>query len=287
MKVIEGLELVVKTNVDHAQLREHVAASIRRQLPQVHPIQPRSEIVCLVGGGPSLEATLHELRDLIFDGALLVTTNGAYKWCIEHNLRPTAQIILDARPENAAFLEPAIKNCRYFLASQCHPSLFDAVEGRPMAAIYHAIGDETGELEKILDAFYLGRYHLVAGGSTVVMRSVSLLRTLGYFRFHLFGADSCWLDDQHHAYDQPLNGAEKRLVLKLHPGRHPELERAFHVAPWHIKQLEDFLHLVAEAGDQFLINVHGPGLLAYALEAGAQADDIEVAVAEDGVTSGT
>ncbi len=43
-----------------------------------------------------------ELRQLIFEGALVCTVNGSYSWCIERNIRPSAQVVIDARAFLAA-----------------------------------------------------------------------------------------------------------------------------------------------------------------------------------------
>jgi hypothetical protein len=271
------------TNVDTAVRVANVTSALRRQLPQIRTFPLKPERVCLVGGGPSLESTLPELRELVWGGAMLVTTNGAYRWCIDHNLKPNAQIVLDARDCNASFLHPEVPGCRYYLASQCHPSTFEAVEGRPWVALYHAVGEDYADIEVLLKAHYHGRYHMIGGGSTVVMRGLAVLRTLGYFKFDLFGVDSCWLDDQHHAFPQAQNAKDKRLRLEAHPAGQPERKRVFHVAPWHVKQLEDFLRLLKDHGSNFLINVHGPGLLAFAISSNAEVDAV---IDDDGASSG-
>jgi len=69
-------------NVGDAKVVENVEFAIRQQHPQVWPQPPKVERVCLVGGGPSLAQTEQELVDLIYEGALLVTVNGAYQWAL-------------------------------------------------------------------------------------------------------------------------------------------------------------------------------------------------------------
>lgn len=272
LKVIEGPELVGDINTPQPELLANIRHSIRLGYPQVQPQPPQPERVCLVGGGPSLEATFPELRDLYFAGAKIVTVNGAYRWCLERNLRPSAQIMLDARSFNARFVDPAVPACKYLLASQCHPVTFDAVRGRNVW-IWHAIGPENA-LREELDQFYLKAWTGVAGGTTVIMRAIALLRILGFLRFDLFGVDSCFLDGQHHAYPQTENDD------RPHPWRvkwpdYPERAREFLCSGWHLKQLEDFLQMVRINGHQFLIHVHGDGLLAYALRASASTFELE------------
>ncbi len=290
LKVISG-DVVEKTlkarklNVLHTVLEDNIASSIRRGHPQAQPSSVKKEVVCLVGGGPSLTDTEDELRQLIFEGALVVTVNGSYNWCIERNIRPSAQVIIDARSFNTRFLEPEVPNCRYYIGSQAHPDVWDAVEGREFACIFHSVGppDEEGEntLRKILDTYYMENWVGTGGGTTVTSRALGLMRMLGYIRFHLFGVDCCWLEGQHHAYDQPENH-DSFALAKTHPDDRPDLAREFRVAHWHLKQFEDFLKFIAVQGDKFLLNVHGDGLLAHALKTNSE---VVIEELENGSTS--
>lgn len=270
LKVLEGIELLGEINTADDVLKEQVAAAIRRGHPQVWPTQLQPHRVALVGGGPSLASTLPELRELVFEGAMLVTVNGAYQWCLERNLKPNAQVVIDARPENARFVEPDVPGCRYYLASQCHARTWDAVHGRKYVGIFHAT-DPEGALKEMLDEYYLGCWTGISGGTTVASRALALLRTLGYLRFDLFGVDSCWLGDDHHAYAQPENERDRkrRFTLRVSPTADDTMWREFVVSPWHVKQFEDFLQFIRVNGQHVLLNVHGDGLLAYALRAGS------------------
>jgi hypothetical protein len=131
LKVIDGIDLSAGTiNTSDERLLANIAHSIRLGYPQIRPQGAQMERVCLVGGGPSLDDTFKELRDLYFAGAKVVTVNGSYQWCIDRNIRPSAHIVLDARPENARFVQPAIPQCKYLIASQCAPETWAALEGR-------------------------------------------------------------------------------------------------------------------------------------------------------------
>lgn len=272
LKVLDGIEMRGSINTDDARLAANVAHSIRLGHPQLRPQPTQTDRVCLVGGGPSLADTEQELIDLYFAGAKVVTVNGAYHWCVERNIRPSAQIVLDARPENARFVSPAIPQCRYMVASQCAPETWAALDGRPDVWIWHAAAQDNETLRPILDAYYLGQWMPTPGGTTVVMRALSILRALGFLRFDLFGVDSCFLHGAHHAYDQPENAGDRPIAFTVAPTGHPEMARTFHCAPWHIKQLECFLQMIRINGDQFVLHVHGDGLLAFALTASADVE---------------
>jgi hypothetical protein len=272
LKVLEGIELRGQVNTPSDRVVENIKHSIRLGYPQIRQQAPQADRVCLVGGGPSLESTYPELRDLYFAGAKVVTVNGAYQWCLDHNIRPSAQIVMDARPENARFVNPPVPRCRYFIASQCDPATWAALGDREDVWIFHAAAGDNDAIKPVLDEFYGGRWLPTPGGTTVILRAISVLRMTGFLRFDLFGVDSCYMDGQHHAYPQPENEQDKRFPFKVHPTGHPEMARTFQCAPWHISQLECFLQNVRINGEHYLLNVHGDGLLAYALKASAEVE---------------
>lgn len=273
LKVLDGVELEGNINTSDDVLLANVQHSIRLGHQQVRPQPPQGDRVILVGGGPSLDDTLDELRDLYFDGAKVVTVNGAYQWCIDRNIRPSAQIVLDARPENARFVDPPLTQCKYLVASQCAPETWARLDGRPNVRIWHAVAPDNPTLRPVLDKYYLGQWMPTPGGTTVIMRAVLLMRAQGFLRFDLFGVDSCFMGNRHHAYSQPENDADRAMPVRIHPTGHPEASRVFECAPWMIKQLECFLQMIRLHGSHFLLNVHGDGLLAYALKCSA---DVEI-----------
>jgi hypothetical protein len=283
LKVIEGVEFHGKVNVVDEVLLANVRSAIRRPYPQIRPGQLHYDRAVIVGGGPSLESTKDELLDLLKEGAALVTVNGSYHWCLENNLIPKTQMVMDARPSNARFLKPYLPNCRYVLASQCAPETWDAVEGYQNVWMFHAVNESEGPFKELLDKHYLGNWYGVGGGITVVTRAISLLRATGCVRFDLFGVDCCFLDGKHHAYEQPENERDRAFTFKVSPVGHPELEQKFRCAPWHAKQFECFLQMIRVNGHHYQLNVHGNGLLASAL---AMSADLQIAT-EMGDTDGS
>jgi len=257
-------------NTTEDVLIAQVSENIRRGLPQVRPDYPNQETICLVAGGPSLEKTKHELIDLYWRGAKIVAVNGTYNWCIEKNIKPSAMVLMDARPFNARFVEQAVPKCKYFISSQCHPDAFELCRDRE-TFIWHAISAGERELE-LLDEFYFGRknHHPITLGTTVSLRAISLLRLIGFLRFEIFGLDSCWMEGEHHAYEQPENGNEQPLPIWPKPRDHKIAPRRFLCSPWHAKQAMDFMELIKERGDLFQLNVHGDGLIAYIMRTSAE-----------------
>ena len=254
-------------NLPDDVIMEQTAFNIRRQLTQASPHHVNHETVALVCGGPSLNQTKHELVRASWKGEKVVAVNGAYRWCIEHNIRPSAMIMLDAREFNARFVEWDVPDCRYLLASQCHPRAFDLCADRSVH-IWHACSAGDPELEMI-SKYYFKRVVPVTMGTTVAIRAISLLRMLGFRSFDIFGLDSCWTDTEHHAYEQKENDRDGRIEVWLRPEDHPELNRKFICAPWMVKQAYDIQELIREKGNEFRLNVRGDGLIAHIMRTGA------------------
>jgi len=255
-------------NTSDELLLTQVSANIRRQLPQAKPHSPNNETVALVCGGPSLVHTEDELVAAAWNGAKVVCVNGTYQWCVERNIKPSAMVMLDARAFNARFLETNVQGCRYLLASQCHGDAFDLCRDRDVT-VWHACSGGPAELD-LINAYYFKRCYPVTLGTTVAIRAISLLRMLGFQSFEIFGLDSCWMDGEHHSYNQIENDKDGRIPVWLRPEGRDDLARRFVCSPWMMKQSSDFQQLIRERGNSFRLNVHGDGLIAAIMRISAQ-----------------
>jgi hypothetical protein len=253
---------------------DQIAQNIRRGLPQAQAYQPNDKTALIVGGGPSLKDTEKELVEAYWRGGKVVALNGAYQWCIDRNIYPSAMVMLDAREFNARFVETTVEGCHYMLAAQCHPKAFELCRDRKVT-IWH--GMSAGEAEKtLLDAYYFGHYNAITLGTTVAMRAISLMRMLGFVSQEIFGVDSCWMGNEHHAYAQPENDGGRKMAVWVRPEGRDDQARRFICSPWQAKQAEDFLQLIKERGEMFNLNVHGDGLIATMIKTAAAIEIEEV-----------
>ena len=249
-----GLE-TVKANVQH---------NIRLGFQQVQPYPTNDVEAMIVGGGPSLKRDIEEIRDLRERGVKLIALNNAYQYCLDYDIKPSAYVMVDARPFNLRFLENTIPECKYFIASQCDPSVFERLESvKDQTYIWHTSAEE---IQDILTANYPMCYP-VPGGSTVLLRAIPLFRMLGFKRFHIFGCDSCLEDGAHHAYEQKEN--DEQAVIPVRVGG-----KIFYCNPWMVSQAREFIDLVGCMGDVMELNIHG-GLLRQILESGAERAALE------------
>lgn len=265
--MVEGF----RVNTPDERIIENIRHSIRLQLPQFDPQPNRPGPVCIVGGGWSLDDTKDELLDICWkEGAPIIALNGAAKWLMERNIRPAIQMVLDARPENAEFITE-IPGCKYLIASQCAPETFAACENLE-TYIFHSVGPEKEDAKPrdILDSFYQGHWVNVVGGSTVGLRSISLARMMGFQFMHLFGIDSCYSGEKHHAYPQKLNDGEGSGRMYIAMNSETKMEgREFRCSTWQASQAQQFKDFLSVNGKHFRLHIHGDGLLAYMLKTGA------------------
>lgn len=273
-------------NTPEEKVRENVRANVAGDWELLTPHEANDVEVMIVGGGPTVNEHVDEIKQKRAEGVKLVTLNNAYNWALDHGLTPSATVVVDSRPFNARFVKPVVDGCKYLVASQCDPSVFEGLP-RDRTLIWHT---SAPFIKDILDEAY-PLWYGITGGSTALLRAIPLMRSLGFKRFHLYGCDSCVKmgtpDDpiggmsvtgvsalaagesvgQHHAYPQPENDNEGRVYAVNVGGR------TFWCKAWMVSQAQEFINLVHMLGDQFELEVHGDGLLRHILVTGAKMID--------------
>ena len=260
----EEFEIRGELNVPVEVLKNHVATGLSYGFHDIVPHPTNDVEVMLVGGGPSLAEHIGTIKRLRQEGVKLITMNNAYRYCIDHGLLPSALVMVDSRDFNARFVDPIIPTCKYFIASQCHPSVFDKVP-KEQTYIWHTSAEEIKDL--LQDHYKDKQWYHVPGGSTVLLRAIPLFRMLGFKRFHIFGCDSCLEDGKHHAYEQAENDGHPVLSVKVG-------DKIFQCHPWMLSQAREFIDLIKYMGDEMELQVYG-GLLHQILVTGASNADIK------------
>lgn len=263
----DGRDIVKRGHVNTAAetVKRNVLSCLeRKQLPHLMPYVEQQTELALIGGGPSVDGFVDEIRDLHKRGGKIVTLGGAYHWALKHELTIGAQVVVDARPFNARFVTPHSPGTKYMIASQCDPSVFDAAPTDRTLVFHAALSDELCDmLDKI--SHETGRpWYPVPGGSTIMLRAIPLMMILGFRNFHLYGFDSCLSTDmRHHAYAQPEN--DRDVIGNVTCG-----DRIFKCHPWMISQAQEFMDLTRLIGDEINLAVHGDGLISHILQTGAE-----------------
>lgn len=253
-------------NTDEQVVLQHIKANIVSGFDQVKPHQKQDTELMILAGGPSLSDFEEEIRAKRQGGMPLVCTNGTYNWCLERNIVPSAVIVLDARPFNARFISKVLPNVKYLIASQCHPSVLENLPKEQTLLFHCTLCDAA---EEILDAQYGAWWFAIPGGSTVTLRAFTLMRLLGWWRFHVYGFDSCFVGEKHHAYPQVENDGDIRQIGDVAV---PNNTQTFRCAPWMVAQAQEFVDQVRAFGDEVTMCVYGTGLIANIIQSAAAGD---------------
>jgi len=248
-------EIICSVNEDKEKIRDNIKKNIKRGLPQVRPYETQEgKTVGLVLGGPTLKKTFPDLLEKRQNGMPVITVNGSHKYCMAGGLIPSAMIMLDSREFNNRFVYPLAEGCKYFISSQCHPSVFDNLKDCEVL-IWHCAGDDNFDL---LKKVYGEDYYPIMGGATVALRAVHLLRMLGFPKFEMYGFDSCIMEE-HHAYEQPENDGEEVLDVVVSG-------REFLCTAAHYHQAKEFVDMIQKTGEHYDLAVHGDGLISHIIK---------------------
>jgi uncharacterized Rossmann fold enzyme len=237
-------ELEAVANTNYETTKANILYSCSLDLPHLEILPAHDRQCVIVAGGPSIHRTLPEVRQRITDGQDVFAVNGSAAWLNQRGIVPDALFVIDARPENADFLNSESK--RQFLASQVDRTCFAQATD---ATVFHM------NTEGIADILPEGReYHLISSGTTVGLAAMAVAYTQGYRAIHLHGFDSSYEDD-HHAYPQKQNDADQVLDVAVEG-------RKFKAAPWMVKQAQQFQELALQLSQVgVIITVAGDGLL--------------------------
>lgn len=264
-------------NNSRANLVSNTRKALKLDLPDLVPHEAQDTEIMIVGGGPSLD--IQEIRDNAEQGIKAVAVNGSHDWLIGNGIVPGAMVVMDSRKMNARFVRNPHPDCVYLIASQCHPSVFKALEGRNVIRWHtgnehtrDAIEKETGPVvysdwDRHPDVGFAHPMReedhavppicMISGGSTVTMRAINVMYALGYRRMKIYGMDCCYLAGAGHAYPQDENWSYDIAPVTVNG-------RTFIVEGWMLSQAKDFVHAAKEKfPDDLVLDIRGDGLLAH------------------------
>jgi len=248
-------EIICGVNEDKEKIRDNIRKNIQLGLPQVRPYETQwDKVVGLALGGPTLKETFPDLLEKRKNGMPVITVNGSHRYCMTNGLIPSAMIMLDSREFNNRFVYPLVEDCKYFISSQCHPSVFENLKDSKVW-IWHCAGDDNFDL---LKEVYGSEYFPIMGGATIALRAVHMLRMLGFHKFELYGFDSCIMED-HHAYEQPENDGEEVLDVMVSG-------KEFLCTAAHYHQAKEFVDMISKTGEHYDLAVHGDGLISHIIK---------------------
>jgi hypothetical protein len=234
--------------VSDAVCRAQIAASMARGLPEA--VAGRSSITIVANGPSAHQADLAAIK-----GPTLAV-NGSIQLFLEKGLAPTYWAACDPQALVADFLpdEPPAETV-YFVASKCHPAVFEKLKNRKVL-IWH-----------LADFPVEGRNHTVLA-PTITICAAWLMYRQGFTDFEFWGWDGCFMDGQDHAAFN--HGAEPEISIiygaKLVDGQAVGGRKFPTTRSWAAEShgAEQFFQLAVyfDIG----VKVHGDGMFACAIE---------------------
>lgn len=253
-------------NFTDATYIEHLKSAMARGLPMIEGPSPvvRRETLVICGNGPSLARSTGELKRLARAGHKIVACNNAYEFLKRRGVPVWAQAAMDASPNTATYFQHR-DPIGYILCSLCHPSVFDAVQGRQVLLWHTQHNDECDKAA--FEAFPDAPLYLIAGGCTIALRMIHVGYTMGFRGFRLFGVDSCF--DGARQYAAPRHTYEG--VIKTRIGEQgpefltsPQMQEqvlSFQQLVKHGVLLDERTSLITAPLPNAVVSVHGEGLL--------------------------
>jgi hypothetical protein len=107
----------------------------------------------------------------------------------------------------------------------------------------------------------------IPGGCSVTLRAICALQMMGFRKIHVYGFDSCILED-HHAYEQEEN--DKAQLVDIRVGKGTKHEKTFKTQDWMAVQAKEFTKLSDHYLKEMDLIIYGDGLISYIVKTGAE-----------------
>lgn len=238
--------------MDEAGLYANITSALARNLPVIGQHFEHDGIAVMVGSGPTVDGEIDSIRQQRALGRPIIALKDAHDWLIEHGIVPDYAAAIDPQDNQWQCFKHRRSGIKYFIASQCHPSMFDHLAGCEVY-LWHLYIAKNQSVPPHGTA-------LIAGGTTTGLRTITLLYSMGYRQFELYGYDSCLKDGVlRRSGWQSTTDNEKTNEIVV-DGNH------FICNPAMTSQANEFQNLYVTMPD-IQIASHGDGLITAIIEA--------------------
>ena len=240
------LKITGKCVAEDDILFANMDAAIARGYPQVKEAQAaKTGAVLLVASAPSVKDQLELIKKMKAAGSPIVAIKGAHDWLIENGVTPDYALAIDPQEHRIAFYKPQA-SVHYMIASQCHPAMFDNLDGYKVTLWHPYVKKGQDRPKKAM---------LIGGGTTSGLRAISLFYVLGYRQFELFGFDSCNDGELLRVNGDGLKDGDKLIEVKIDPnGETFDCNMSMALQAEHFQTYYDYL-------PDATFNGHGRGLI--------------------------
>lgn len=243
-------------------LASNFRGCLQRRLPHIEIGPPLPQKVAIVAGGPSVAESLETFRN--WEG-FVVAINGAHDWLQDNGIIPDAMILCDPVATAAGYCQHPNDTTTYLIASCCHPSVFDALEGKRVV-MWHSMQGAHFEAA-------IGEGNpLIIGGPSCATRAPHLLHTMGWRTFHVFGVDCSFGNKTHAVLNFGLSeheGVRSQPIFVEADGNFYQTEMQM------VLQAEYLWEMVKAAPEDTKIVIHGYGLGPAVVKAKGQFEILE------------
>ena len=251
----------VKSAVEESIRCAQVELACQRNLPRIEVKPPHERPFVLCAFGPSLASHWQQAVSL---GGDVFTCSGSHDFLLERGFTPKGHCECDPRIHKTKFLSKPSADTTYYIASCCHPSMLDQLQGYGVK-LWHLHG--VNAYEEIIRKYDKGGF-MVAGGSTIGLRTLSIGWVLGYRHFHVFGMDCSFEEgDIRHAGEH--YGKPPKQILDVRCGG--KWYRTSAALIYAARNFINTLNALHEAhSGKFTFDFYGDGLLTQMLRVGTE-----------------
>ncbi len=246
----------LNTKIPPAVFRRYTLANLERGLEQIKIGPVRNDPLYIVGSGPSLRETWHELKDRPGE---IWALNAAFDWLCSQGIRPDYGVCIACEDEILRYFQDIEASDKFLFASQTHPVLVDrALDKGAKVKFWHvACPSDWDDMPKLPEP-------RIYGGGTIGTRAIDLAWVMGFRNIHLLGIDASLSMDGRIAVDTPMyDDRRDSLRTFLINGR------AFVAMPSHARQVEDFSSVI-RALTGLNMTLYGDGMLQWSLNNAAE-----------------
>jgi 2-polyprenyl-3-methyl-5-hydroxy-6-metoxy-1,4-benzoquinol methylase len=169
------------------ELYENIDVNLALKLPDLHTITGTFDgSAVIVGGGPSVDGEIEQIRKLRQAGAKVIVISRMYPWCASHNVQADFVVSLDCMAEQEAGFTHLQPNVTYLMASVSRPAILKMLVGKP-CYIWDTKDDYKTQGMRRKHGYEV--VTVVNGGGSVTISCISLAMNLGFTDLHVFGLD--------------------------------------------------------------------------------------------------
>jgi hypothetical protein len=164
-------------------------SNYHKGIPDIYEITNKSSgPIAVLGGGPSVDSQVEELRKLVAEGVPLITIARMYPWCLDHGITPTYVVSLDCSEEQEKGFERIDPDTTHFVAGVTRPEIVDNIKAAGAPIYLFDARDDRKIKTMRRDAGY-EVCTVINSGGTVVLTCINVALTLGFNDLHIFGFD--------------------------------------------------------------------------------------------------